>query len=410
MSLHKVIKVCFFTKYPPIEGGVSASAYWSSRALARKGIEVHIVTNSLEVEDEFREKIDLKKKMEKGEYQPKNVFVHNLNSPPDSHIPYSRAYLERLIGLGLKVIKENKCDIIDSYYFQPYGLAAIFTKLLTKKPCIIRHAGSDISRLFLNDDLNAIYKKSFQVADIIVTSPYFKNFFERCGVSEGNLYFKPFVPTDLKYFNPKVKAANLIDFGVPGPLLKKPVFSYIGKYSDHKGLFDLVKAVGKIKEDFLLLFVTGGFGLENFRSYIKSMPSLRNKYYFLDFQAPWKIPSIIKATNCLFQLENNFPIKGHTPFQPIEAMALSVPVLISNEILEKYKKLLQLENNHNVLAVNPKNHQEIRMAFLKIIKNSKEAKRVGKRGSQKVFSLRKSLFERSITNQVALYKKLIKMN
>jgi|GEM_PF-5272935 len=131
------MKICFFTKYPPIEGGVSAQTYWLSKALGEKGIEIHIVTNALEVEEAFKEKLDLENLEELKNYLPPNVFVHNLESVfrnlRFSHIPQSPAYLERLINKGLEVFINHKCDLIDSFYILPYGLAGFITKPPFKK-------------------------------------------------------------------------------------------------------------------------------------------------------------------------------------------------------------------------------------------------------------------------------------
>jgi glycosyltransferase involved in cell wall biosynthesis len=67
------MKICIIAKYPPIEGGESSKAYWLARALGQRGHEVHVVTNALEVEEEYREQLsdyDLKYK-----YQPQGVYV-----------------------------------------------------------------------------------------------------------------------------------------------------------------------------------------------------------------------------------------------------------------------------------------------------------------------------------------------
>ena len=67
------MKICMISKYPPIEGGVSSKTYWTAKALGERGHEVHIVTNALEVEEEYREGIDIND----PNYTPKNVHVHN---------------------------------------------------------------------------------------------------------------------------------------------------------------------------------------------------------------------------------------------------------------------------------------------------------------------------------------------
>ncbi len=48
------------SKYPLIEGGVASQVYWLAKGLGERGHKVHIVTNALEVEEENREKLDMK--------------------------------------------------------------------------------------------------------------------------------------------------------------------------------------------------------------------------------------------------------------------------------------------------------------------------------------------------------------
>jgi glycosyltransferase involved in cell wall biosynthesis len=412
MSKSQAIKVCFFSKYPPIEGGVSSRTYWLSRALAERGVEVHIVTNALEVEEEYRETFDLEEPSDRKEYEPKNVFVHSLNLNQNTsgvpfHIPFSPAYLERLISLGIRVIEKYGCNLIDSHYLQPYGVAAAFTKLLTSKPCILRNAGSDISRLFPKEDFHDLYQASFKVADIIITQIKNKDVFGDSSISQNKLWASPFHSIPPQYFNPKVKPANLADFGIPPKLLKKPILTYMGKCTLYKCLFDLVKVASQIKEDFLLFFVTKGSKLEEFKAYLKRFPSLKNKYYFLDFLPPWRIPSVLRASTCLLQLETGFPVKGHKPIQPIEAFATAIPVLISQELFQKYKNIYSpnLKKDGNVLSVNPRDHFDLKNVLLKIIRNPRKIKQIGRQGHRELFDEKE--FEKGVEDRVSLYRKML---
>src|ERR1700730_1658311 len=52
------LRVCIVGKYPPIEGGVSATTYWLARGLAARGHEIYIVTNADEVEGRYRMQLD----------------------------------------------------------------------------------------------------------------------------------------------------------------------------------------------------------------------------------------------------------------------------------------------------------------------------------------------------------------
>jgi len=110
------MRICIISKYPPIEGGVSARVYWLTKALGEKEHEIHIVTNAQEVEEEYKERIDDNRE----EYPPQNVYIHNINSDNNPwHIPFSKAYTERITNLAIEVIEKYNIQLIDSYYILP---------------------------------------------------------------------------------------------------------------------------------------------------------------------------------------------------------------------------------------------------------------------------------------------------
>jgi glycosyltransferase involved in cell wall biosynthesis len=254
-----------------------------------------------------------------------------------------------------------------------------------------------------------LHETVFQIADVIVTTSRENDIFEAHGVPKEKLYVNPFSSVDPEYFNPRVKPANLADFGVPPKLLKKPILTYIGKYNSHKSLPDIVKAASGIREDFLLLFVTGGEELEKFKKYVRKFPSLKNKHYFLKFLPPWRIPSVLRASTCLFHLESNFPFKNimHTPTPPVEAFAVATPVLMSYEVSRAYKKSCpDMEKDRNILVTDPQNHSQLKKALLEIIKNPRRMKEIGRRGYRELFD--KGRFEKGVENQILLYRKILK--
>src|SRR3989344_1861971 len=253
------MKVCFFSKYPPIEGGVSARTYWLARALGKKGLEIHLITNALEVEENYKEKIDWENLDDILAYQPDNVFIHSLNLQQKIfHIPYSPAYLERLLNEALGVVEKYRCDLIDSWYILPYGLAGFFSKIITRKPFILRYAGSDITRLYRQPGLKDLFYLALKGADRIVTNQGMVNFFEGQGIDSQKLFFLSPSSPDPEFFNPKIASFDLNKLGLD--ISKKtPLLTYIGKYSrNFKGLFELADTLNKISQDFFLLLLTGG--------------------------------------------------------------------------------------------------------------------------------------------------------
>ncbi len=64
-------------------------------------------------------------------YSSQNVCVNSIN--PDNnhwHIPFSKAYTERIANLAIEVIEEYNIQLIDSYYILPYGIAAFKPRIL----------------------------------------------------------------------------------------------------------------------------------------------------------------------------------------------------------------------------------------------------------------------------------------
>jgi hypothetical protein len=47
------LKVCIISKFPPIEGGMSAKAYWLATGLADHDVGVTVLTNANLVEKEY---------------------------------------------------------------------------------------------------------------------------------------------------------------------------------------------------------------------------------------------------------------------------------------------------------------------------------------------------------------------
>ena len=404
-----MMKICFFTKYPPIEGGVASQSYWLAKALGEQGMEVHIITDALE-EGLHREDINFEDVDDLTNYQPLNVFVHSLDEIHSFSLSDRRSLVTkqssawRLASFGIDIIKRHECDLINSHYLLPYGVAGYLAKIITGRPLILRHAGSDISAVSSYESFHLIFQEIFNKADCILTHKTRIAFFNRLKISREKLFFGFSHGIDSKYFNPQVPAMDLNKYGLKIDA-GLPIITYIGKIGRPKGIHELVEAASQIKEDFLLLFVTGGPGLEQFKEYIKIFPSLKNKHHFLGFIPPWKIPSVLKSSRCLTQLERDFPIEHHFPVQPMEALAVGTCLMVSEEIYEKYKNLEGIEKEKNVLAVNPKNTKELKNLLEKVIKNKKLAEDIGKEGA-KIF--KPEVFSNSISATIELYASLIK--
>lgn len=397
------MRLCIISKYPPIEGGVSARVYWLAKALGERGHEVHIVTNALEVESDYREKLDLND----PEFIPSNVYLHSTNADTNPwHIPFSKAYTERISNLAVEVIEEYKIQVIDSYYILPYGVAGFIAKNIAGIPQTIRHAGSDMGKLFPSPSYNTLFKKIFQQADKIITIPSMEKMFLSLGIPESSIAFDEEVSVDTKAFNPEVLPFLLSDY-VKREIPECPIITFIGKvnyYWETKGLAKLIEAVKEIKSDFLLLFVANGKGLRKFQTLIQEN-NLEKRSIFVDFVPPWRIPSIIKLSTCVVVPEREFPIQSHIPILPREVMAVGKCLILSEELYNK-QCYGNLTNGENVLLIDPKNANEFRRVIMDVIEHPDTALRIGQNAYK--FSGQIENFKEYIDLTIDMYASVVK--
>jgi len=396
------MKICMISKYPPIEGGVSTRTYWLAKALGERGIEVHIVTNAQEVEEEYKEII----KDGDPEYAPSNVYVHSTNEKSNPwHIPFSKSYAERIASLSVEVIKKYNLQLIDSYYISPYVVSGFLAKTITNIPQIMRHAGSDMGRLLLSPNFSALFEEVFKKVDRIITYPDDKENFIKQGIPESKISINEKVSVDLKAFNPEVTPFDLSTY-LDQDVRNVPVISFIGKVPylwESKGISELLEAIHDIKEDFLLLFVSGGKGLPKVRKIVRDK-GLEKRVIFMRFVPPWKVPSIMKRSTCIVVPEHDFPIANHVSSIPAEVMAVGKCLILSNDPYKK-KPYQDLQDGGNVLIVDPKNTMQFRTVIENTIKNVGGAERIGSQARDRISRIVD--FDRYINNTISLYEEML---
>lgn len=400
------MKICLVGKYPPIEGGVSAQAYWLARALGQRGHKVHIVTNAREAEEQYREQID---DSDGQFYAPKNVYVHSTDpssSADPMHIPTSKAYAEKLANLALEIIEKHSVDVIDSWYLLPYGISAFLAKLITGKPQILRHAGSDIGRLFSSASYQTLFGSIFEQVAKIVTYSDSKDFFIKLGIPDSKLVIAPKVNVDPSAFNPDVKPLNLSQYSIKLSD-RRPIITYIGKIPflwESKGIGELIEAASKIQEDFVLLFCANGTGKEKFLEFVRKR-NMEDWIVFIDFLPPWRIPALIKASTCVVVPERDFPVPNHLPNLPLEVMAVGKCLTLSTELHQKepYNKLIHSES---AFIIDPRNIKEFGTTLEQIIKNPDQCEQIGSQ-AHSLFR-RIENFEEYIDQNIGLYEGLFK--
>jgi len=395
------LKICMMSKYPPIEGGVSSRTYWLAKALGERGHNVHIVTNAQEVESEYKERIDSNEQ----EHTPKNVYLHSTGPNTNPwHIPFSKAYTERIANLAIEVIEKYNIQLIDSYYILPYVVSGFIAKNITGRPQILHHAGSDMGKLFGSSSYNTLFKTIFERVDKIITIPPLKKMFLSLRIPESKIAFDEKVSVDTKAFNPEVSPFPLSDYiGRKTP--RCSIITYIGKinyYWKNKGLSELIEAVKEIKDDFLLLFVANGKGLPEFQNLVREK-NLEKRSIFLGFVPPWKIPSIIKLSTCVVVPEREFPIQYHTPILPREVMSVGKCLLLSRELYNKgcYRNLVDGES---VLLIDPRDIKQFRGTIKKVVKDPSATRKIGREARKR--SEKTEIFDEYIDYTIDLYTSL----
>lgn len=397
------MKICLISKYPPIEGGESTKAYWLAKALGERGHEIHVVTNAWEVENDYREQIescDLD-----CNYQPKGVHLHNTNPFIDpAYIPYSRPYTEKIASLAIDTIKEYDLQLIDSWYILPYGISGFLAKTETNKPQILRHAGSDMDRLFNSPYLRTLFASLFKKVNKIVTYQDMRKIFLGLGISESKLFYNSKVSVDTHSFNPEVAPIDLSDY-IDKDIADLPIITYIGKIGITKGIYELIEAASKIKGEFFLLFVSKGKGLARFKEFVKKM-GLEDKTIFIGFLPPWKIPAVIKRSRSIVIPERDFPVEQHTPILPREVLAVGKCLILSEEICNKGPyRTMNNESDGCIVVVNPKDIQQFKEKLEKIIRDPSYSEEIGYNGHK--FSEKIEKFDEYVEDTISLYKQVL---
>jgi hypothetical protein len=241
------MRICAVVKYPPIQGGVSARSYWVARALAMRGHRVYVVTNAGEVEDDYRLWIPAEDRGLLEASFPGGGSVEVVSTGQDArrlaHIPQSNPFVTKLSALAGEQIRRHGCEVVFSYYYEPYGIAAHLAATWTGVPHVVQHAGSDRGRLMSHPDTALAYREMLRRAEIVVTAD---RSLAGLGIETHRFARVPggFLPNG--YFTPDGPALNvdtLLAAAADHPFVRTtapwpvglPAFGVIGKVGEAKG-------------------------------------------------------------------------------------------------------------------------------------------------------------------------------
>jgi glycosyltransferase involved in cell wall biosynthesis len=396
------MKLCIIGKYPPIEGGVSTVTYWLARGLAERGHEIHVVTNADEVEERYRLHLD---EEDREWYEPKfpnvqgRVHVHNVqifDRLKMHHIPSANPFVSKIAGLATETIRRYDCKIIIAFYFEPYAISGWLASRWTGRPLVVKHAGSDLDRLFRVPNLATAYKEVLRSASAVITRRPLKSRFWGLGVHPNRvLEDVPYsVPT--KVFHPSAEPldtrrlsrlalsnAESLSQSESRFDRKVPTIGCYGKIGKAKGTFDLIAALGQLANEgceFQFLAMIGTAQAQVLAPILREA-GLSEKSCLLPFLPNWRVPSFIRTCTAVCFLERDFPIAIHGPIVPREILACGTCLILSREIASKNQYHGPLNSGENMIIVeDPKVHNDLASALRDAISDAERTEAIGKRG------------------------------
>jgi glycosyltransferase involved in cell wall biosynthesis len=366
------MKVLLIGKFPPIQGGVSTQTYWLAHELAKRGHQVSVVTNAREVEPAYRLYMQSEDWIRCEDSLENNLRVY-WTAPLDAsqwHIPFDNPSVTKLVSLGLQAAQENGADVIFSSYLEPYGVAGYLLAQQLGIPHVIKTAGSDVGRLWTHPQYKPFYDQIFRRAAAIWTAgPVRKTLIEEYGLEPSSIHVGGVLAAPSDLFRPDGDAldlTSLVDtlkqdtdrrgpsvFGVPRSDVH--YFGMYGKIAANKGIYDLVKAVGKIRDSgsmagLLLMGSAYERQVAKFHAAL-SDAGLEDRVLHIPFLPHWYVPQFIRRCFAVCCLERDFPIDLHSPVLALEVMLCGGCLVGSAEVLRKMPQAERLIDGYNCVAI-----------------------------------------------------------
>jgi glycosyltransferase involved in cell wall biosynthesis len=395
------LRICVIGKYPPIQGGVSMRTYWTAHGLAARGHDVHVVTNAKEVRPPFRMHMRAKDwRRCEASYGAGSVTVH-WTDPVDRsqfHIPMASPFVSKLAAVAARVHAERPFDVILSYYMEPYGVAGYLAAQMAGVPHVARMAGSDAGRLWHHPQFEPLYDHVLRSADIVIAVGTVAERAIRRGVDPGRIasaggfavpeeLFTPKGPRlDLARMRKEVAAdPELRDLQWGGFAGGRPYFGVYGKLGESKGSFALLAAMSRLKRaglKFGLVAVAHGTAEvdESFRARARKL-GLAGHILQLPFLPHWRVPEFLRGCAAVCCLEQDFPIRFHTPIIAMEVLLCGACLVGSTEIIRKLPGSGRLPDGYGCVAIEDVNDVPALSARLAaILEDPAPAAAVGARG------------------------------
>jgi len=369
--------------------------YWAARGLAARGHTVFVVTNGNEVEDTFRIRLTESDLEPGGEYAKTfsgGGAVHVISTePPDRsrlyYIPLGNPTVTRLATIATDVIRRERCEVIFTYYLEPYAVAAHLAASWTAVPYVLKHAGSDLNRLMALEELKSAYVEVMLAASRVLSrGPSRRQLLEN-GIPEERISSDVAFGIPTRYFNPEAPPLDLALYRSTGEtpsVSARPILGVYGKLGEYKGSFDLLQAFARLLDsgvDAELVAVAHGWQERRFVDLMREL-ELEESVTMLPFLPPWRIPGFIRACTAVCFLEREFPIAAHTPTIPSEVIACGTCLIVSEEVARKQALARsQLRNRSNAIVVSdPRDAAELSACLRFALEDRARANVIGMRG------------------------------
>jgi len=397
------VRICLIGKFPPIQGGVSMRTYWAAHALAARGHEIHVVTNAKEVRPPFRMHMrEQDWRRCEASYGEGSVTVH-WTDPVDrsqTYIPMASPFVSKLAGIAVRLHTEHPFDVIHSFYLEPYGVAGHLAAQMTGVPHVTRTAGSDAGHLWRHPQLEALYDHLLRSAAGVITGQAVAARAIARGVDPDRIAFAGGVIVPEGVFTPVGPSLDLMALRTEvasDPDLSallwgefagdRPYLGVYGKLGESKGSFALLAAMQRLKSaglDVGLVALAHGPPAveERFRAQARDF-GLADRILQLPFLPHWRVPEFIRGCLAVGCLEQDFPIRFHSPIVPREVLLCGTCLVAATEVIRKLPGYSQLPHGFGCVAVEDVNDVDaLSKQLAVIVEDPGPASDVGARGRE----------------------------
>jgi glycosyltransferase involved in cell wall biosynthesis len=310
----------------------------------------------------------------------------------------SSAFVTKLASLGIEMARENKADVIFSFYLEPYGVAGHLVSQALGLPHVVKTAGSDAGKLWKHPQFSALYTHVFQSASLIIAGGKVRSDLIEHEIPSHRI--RPdsdlLIPGDL--FTPdgeRLDVPALIDLSHNSADHKSlqwgtfrsdiPYLGVYGKLGENKGTFALLEAFKSLaasgcEAGLLVMGHDRPRSIKTFRTEVQAY-GLQDRIVQLPYLPNWRVPEFIRRCLAVCFLEQDFPIKIHSPTAPLEVTACGGCLVASTEILGKMPNPNRLVHGYNCVAIRDVfDVDELSGKLMAVVGSPDNVQAVGQRG------------------------------